>query len=428
MAIDLVAIGLGERTRIRDVWCELAAASRPPYFLAWPWVETWLDLLPPSASVALHVARRAGAPVAAFFLGARTAWRHRVLRSRALHWNQTGHGEIDEICIEYNGMVHDGAPPPILEIIARLPGGWDEIHLPALDADGPVARAATGDPAGLRIRVERRIPSPAIDLDKVRGAGDYLKLLGGSTRSQIKRSQKLYAQRGKLAFEVAASPAQALAIFDELVALHRRAWAERGEAGAFLPFVHRFHRQLIECRASSGEVQLARVRAGDTTVGCLYNFAWQGEIAFYQSGLAYETDSKLKPGLVCHALAVDHNARAGHRWYDFLAGDSRYKQSLATDARQLVWLRIQRPLLRFALEDVARDVRNRVREHRARKAGDCAGSRRRRLSARVTTGHRRRCATVATSRRARIRRYRVCVAWCDLARAIAMRRHRAADA
>ncbi|HEY6178199.1 MAG TPA: GNAT family N-acetyltransferase, partial [Kofleriaceae bacterium] len=144
-----------------------------------------------------------------------------------------------------------------------------------------------------------------------------------------------------------------------------RAWAERGQAGAFLPFVHRFHQRLIEQRFASGEIQLVRIRAGDATIGCLYNFVWLGEVAFYQSGLAYETDSKLKPGLVCHALAIDHAARAGHRCYDFLGGDSRYKQSLATDARELVWLRLQKPRLRFALEDAARTLRDRVRARRA---------------------------------------------------------------
>jgi len=367
-AIDLITIGIAERSRIRDVWCGLEAASRPPYFLAWPWVETWLDALPPSAAVVLHVARRAGAPVAAFFLGARTQWRHRVLRSRALHWNQTGHREHDELCIEYNGIVHDGAPPPITEILARLPGGWDEIYLPALDADGPVARGLAADPARLWMRIDRRVPCPMVDLAKVRDAGDYLKLLGGSTRSQIRRAQKLYGARGKLALDVASSPAEARAIFDELVALHRRSWSERGQAGAFLPFVHGFHERLIERRFSAGEIQLLRVRAGDATVGCLYNLVWQGDVSFYQSGLAYETDSKLKPGLVCHALAIDHDARAGHRWYDFLAGESRYKQSLATDARALVWLRIQQPRLRFVLEDVARIMRDHVRASRADRA------------------------------------------------------------
>jgi len=371
MTFDLETIGLAERSRIRDAWCALEAASPPPYFLSWAWVETWLDCLPASAALTLCVARRAGSPVAAFFLGTRTRWRHRVLPSRELHWNMTGHPAYDEICIEYNGMVHDGAPPPLAEIVARLPGDWDEVYLPALDADGPVARGLAGlgtGVASLRVRTENRIPAPTVDLARVRAGGDYLKLLGGSTRSQIRRSQKLYGARGKLALEVAATPAQAAAVFDELVDLHRRAWRDRGEAGAFLPFVHEFHRRLIERRFAAGEIQLLRVRAGDTTVGCLYNFVWRGDVLFYQSGLAYETDGKLKPGLVCHALAVEHAARAGHRWYDFLAGQSRYKQSLATDARALVWVRIQKPRLRFALEDLARRVRDHVRARRARAA------------------------------------------------------------
>lgn len=365
MTLEVVAISSSARSRIRDVWCGLEATSRPSYFLSWGWVETWLDALPPSAPITLYVARRAGAPIAAFFLGARTQWRHRVLPSRGFHLNQTGDAAYDEICIEYNGMVHNGQPPPFTEIMAHLPDDWDELYLPALDADDALATSLVADHARLRLRVDGRTPSPMVDLDKVRGSGDYLKILGGNTRSQIRRAQKLYGARGKLALEVAASPAQALGFFDELVALHRRSWAERGQGGAFLPFVHAFHKRLIEQRFASGEIQVLRIRAGDTTVGCLYNLISRGTVAFYQSGLAVETDGKLKPGLVCHALAVAHDAAAGHRWYDFLGGGSRYKQSLSTDARNLIWLRLQKPRLRFTLEDVAHGVRKRVREHLA---------------------------------------------------------------
>jgi CelD/BcsL family acetyltransferase involved in cellulose biosynthesis len=372
-AIDVVAIPPSERSRIRDVWCGLEAVSPPSYFLSWGWVETWLEALPPSTAIKLYVARRAGAPVAAFFLGARTLWRHGLLPSRTLHLNQTGRDEFDEICIEYNGMVHDG-PPPVAEILARLPGGWDELYFPALDEAGPVAAALSADGAaatrgrGPHLRVDRRIPSPLVDLAKVRAAGDYLKLLGSSTRSQIRRTQKLYGARGAVVLEVASSAGQARAYFDELVALHRRAWAARGQAGAFLPFVLAFHHRLIARRFDTGEIQLMRVRAGDATIGCLYNLVWRGAVLFYQSGLAYETDSKLKPGLLCHALAIEHDARAGHRCYDFLCGDSRYKQSLATDAGAQVWMRLQQPRLRFLLEDAARAVRDHVRARRAARA------------------------------------------------------------
>src|SRR5262245_55247204 len=208
MTVDVVAIAPSQRTRIRDAWCELESSSRPSYFLSWGWVETWLDTLPASAGITLYVARRAGAPIAAFFLGARTRWRHRVLPSRTLYLNQTGDPAYDEICIEYNGVLTSGAALPIGEILARLPGGWDELSLPALDADGALATAlgtdgtlATDGATGWarpRLRVDSRLQSPLVDLDKVRAAGDYLKLLSGNTRSQIRRTQKLYGARGPL--------------------------------------------------------------------------------------------------------------------------------------------------------------------------------------------------------------------------------------
>jgi CelD/BcsL family acetyltransferase involved in cellulose biosynthesis len=373
MTVDVVTIAPSERTRIRDAWCELEASARPPYFLSWGWVETWLDTLMPSTDLKLHVVRRAGAPIAAFFLGSRKRWRHGLLPSRTLHLNQTGDENYDEICIEHNGFLSNHEPIPLADIVSRLPGRWDEMFLPALDEDGVVAKALLAEPAPtigpraapLRVRVDGRVPSPIVELDKVREAGDYLSLLGTNTRSQIRKTRKLYAERGPLTHEVASSPVEARAFFDELVALHRRSWAERGKAGAFIPYVLRFHQRLIERRFAAGEIRLHRVRAGDRTIGCLYNFVWQDIAYFYQSGLVYESDAKLKPGLLCHALAVDFDAKAGLRCYDFLGGDSRYKRALATGARPLVWLRIQKPLIRFDLEDAARRFRNRLMARRS---------------------------------------------------------------
>jgi CelD/BcsL family acetyltransferase involved in cellulose biosynthesis len=367
MTVDVVTIALSERTRIRDAWCELEASSCPSYFLSWGWVENWLDTLPPATDVVLHVVRRAGAPIAAFFLGARPIWRHRFIASRTLHLNQTGDENYDEICIEHNGFLSNGEPIPVADIVTRLPGRWDEMFLPALDEDGVLAKALLADAvlpngaqgAGLRVRVDGRVACPIVDLNAVREAGDYLSLLGSNTRSQIRKTRKLYEQRG-LAHDVASSPDEARAFFDELVTLHQRSWAERGKPGAFIPYVLRFHHRLIEHRFATGEIRLHRIRAGGRTIGCLYNFVWQDVAFFYQSGLLYEPDARLKPGLLCHSLAIDHDARAGLRCYDLLGGDSRYKRALATGDRTLVWVRIQKPRIRFAVEDAARIFRNRL--------------------------------------------------------------------
>jgi len=71
-------------------------------------------------------------------------------------------------------------------------------------------------------------------------------------------------------------------------------------------------------------------------------------------GLASFADPSIKPGLLGHAAAIAHAASAGHEVHDLLAGHSRYKASLATDATQLAWLCVQREHLRFAVEDRVR--------------------------------------------------------------------------
>jgi CelD/BcsL family acetyltransferase involved in cellulose biosynthesis len=145
-------------------------------------------------------------------------------------------------------------------------------------------------------------------------------------------------------------------------ALHQAAWTARGEPGSFAnPFFEKFHRALIRAHADSGAVQLARIASGDATIGVLYNFAWRGRVCNYQAGLAYESDNAIKPGLVSHELAIAHALEHGASAYDFLAGDTAYKQSLANDAATLVWLAARKPRLKYAVEEALRAAKNRLR-------------------------------------------------------------------
>jgi CelD/BcsL family acetyltransferase involved in cellulose biosynthesis len=134
-----------------------------------------------------------------------------------------------------------------------------------------------------------------------------------------------------------------------MLRLHARRWAARGMRGAFAdPWFERFHRRLILSRLAHGEIQLVRVRSGGTTLGCLYNLVYRGRVMFYQSGLASFEDKHVKPGYICQAAAIEYNALAGHSTYELLGGNATYKDNLATGANRLLWLRVQRPAVRFA--------------------------------------------------------------------------------
>lgn len=341
---------------VEALWRGLQARARPSYFLTWGWIENWLASLPRPDAPRLAVLARDGAgdggPAAAFFLGRRRLLRHHVLPSRARFLNATGSPRADELCIEHNGVLHPpGAPPTLAEVIALLPDDWDELFLPGVDAAAfaDLADLATRPQPAYQLRVERDLPSPFVDLARVRATpGGYLACVAPNTRAQLRRARRLV---GEAELEAAADVPQALAFYDELVALHARRWEAAGEAGAFAdPWFDAFHRRLIARRFAHGEIQLLRLRAGGATLGCLYNLVADGRILFYQSGLAAHPDPHVKPGYLCHAAAIERAAADGHAVYDLLAGAARYKQSLATDAGRLWWAVVQRPRRRFALE------------------------------------------------------------------------------
>jgi CelD/BcsL family acetyltransferase involved in cellulose biosynthesis len=337
--------------RVERVWNSLAC---PSYFLSWGWVENWLACLPREVTPPLAI-WNSGATAA--FLARRLAVRHHVVASRALHLNVTGVPRFDELWIEYNGVA--GAEPTLAELVAELPRGWDELVLPGVRAEAFGGMAA-GDRGGYRVVVARHVPAYYVDLARVR-AGGFLPLLSGQTRSQIRRAQKT---AGPLEVEVAGDVRRAIAIYDELSELHGVQWRAKGMVGAFAdPWFDRFHRRLVATRFAAGEIQLVRVRAGGTTLGCLYNLVWQGRVLQYQTGLRMTDDARAKPGFVCHTAAIEHSAAAGLAVYDLLAGDMRYKKSLSTGLDWLSWCVVQRPRLRFALEDRLVDL---VRARRER--------------------------------------------------------------
>ena len=353
--------------RVEPTWRALEAKATPAYFLTWGWVENWLATLPAEERPPLALIVQDGTPVAAFFLGRRKLRRHVVLTTNARFFNATGSPKHDEICIEHNGLLATpGAGRSLAQLLELLPDDWDELYLPAVDR---YAFDDLGAPASLRfhVRIDRESSAPFVDLEAVRGVdGNYVALLGSSTRTQLRRTRRVL---GDLEVEVAVDETHAFDIFREMIDLHRARWAARGEAGAFAdPWFEGFHRRLIAQRLPHGEIQLVRVRAGGVTIGCLYNLVANGRVMFYQCGLARFEDPHVKPGYVCHAAAIEYNALAGHATYDLLGGDGRYKQNLSTGAVRLVWLRVQRPLARFRIEDRVRTWKRALAAMQERRA------------------------------------------------------------
>ena len=244
---------------------------------------------------------------------------------------ESGDPGLDAPFIEHNAPLaaDDHVAAALLRAAWKVPGA-NRLVLAG------VAPALAGLAGGTVWRRQQRL-APYIDLHALRVSGsDYLDSRSANTRQQIRRSNRSYAG---LTLTAAADTAQALLFFEAMLPLHGRTWHDRGVAGAFATdFMRRFHRALIGAAAPRGEVEMLRLHAGATDVGYLYNFRMNNRVHAYQSGLDHAgAGPHGKPGLSGHALAVRRALAAGDAVYDFMAGDDRYKRSLASGVVSLDW-------------------------------------------------------------------------------------------
>ncbi len=341
-------------------WRSLEQRATASFFQSWRWVGTWLATLPAEIEPLCLRARAGGETVGLALLTPRRVCRHGMIASRQLHLNATGRGELDRLTIEYNGFLLDGRLAAEVEraLLAHLlasRGLWDEL---VLDGVAPTIMAALEGMDGA-VALRQRSICPYVDLALPEGL-DGLAGVGANTRHQIRRMHRLC---GGAALETPGNVTEGLGFLAELAELHQAQWRARGQAGAFATdFLKEFHHRLVTDALPAGEVQLLRVRAGNGgVIGYLYNFVHRDRVYAYQSGFPRHADNRMKPGLLSHHLAIRMNRANGSRFYDFLAGDSRYKRSLSTGGNELIWIVVQRPALRFAVERGLREVRARLR-------------------------------------------------------------------
>lgn len=385
----------GNLEQIRVIWQSIEAADNPSYFLSWGWIENWISSLPDQAKPTLMVFSQQNDPALAFFFGkidmagssfltrrkgaGRAADQHidevifcgrHLFGRRGWFLNATGDEKFDRIHIEYNGFLHKPDTSfDIDDLLKSLPDSWDEIYLQGIDPRRFPEVTALQDNNRYPVVVDREMLAPFVDLNMIRQQGrDYLSFLSANTRAQIRKSYRICATM-PVHLEVARDVSGALEIYDELVTLHEQSWSRRSQEGAFsTEYLYRLHRNLIQKRFNYGEIQLLRIKCGEHTAGCLYNFVYRKNVYFYQSGLNYnllDFHRQFKPGYICHLEAIKYNLATGFDTYDFMCGGERYKMSLATHHNRLLWMRVQKPLWKFRIEQVLKKLNQKLRKGRA---------------------------------------------------------------
>jgi CelD/BcsL family acetyltransferase involved in cellulose biosynthesis len=359
--MDVTFQPLSDLEALAAKWRDLEQRADASFFQSWSWIGAWLRALPSRAAMYVLSIEQAGTTVGIGMFAKRSTLRRRVLPVRGLFLSETGDPGFDVIAVEHNGILLErGLEAQALEAAARalcsVGVPWDELQISGVESRRAPLYQAAWSAAGTNVLKAAEKPYFTVALDRVREqGGDYLASLSGSTRSQLRRSKRDYEGQGPVRIDFAADEAQAHHYLARLRVLHQAHWVARGLPGAFATdFANEFHRHLIAEAMPRGEIQLAEISCGERPIAYLYNFRHRGIVSNYQSGIQYSDNSKLKPGMTAHQLAIEHNLRSGERVYDLLMGDQRYKKSLATDEGTMSYLVVQRRRLRFRLENAAR--------------------------------------------------------------------------
>lgn len=372
LEIRVTRVPLPPLALLEREWRELEAKGEHSFFMSWHWIGSWLELLPADVPCFLMRAELGQRVVGLGVICESSTRRHGVFRSRGLHLSCTGRAELDELTVEYNGfLAEDGLRREVAQKCVRYLRGedkWDELYLSGWHQIDLV-EAMSEEHLGT-LRITRR-NCHYVDLDALRSTGrSYPECLPKNIQYNLRRSIRDYGKRGELKFDVATTSDEALAFLTGLKALHQRSWQAHGQPGAFAnAFFDSFHERLVQCLFPAGLIQLTRLRVADQAIGYFYNFLYRGHVYHYQSGLDFEFDGKLSPGTVCHAYAVEFNLESGQKIYDFMAGELRYKKDHATHSTEMLWLVLQKPRLKFRIEDRLRALKARLSVAGADKGG-----------------------------------------------------------
>lgn len=347
---------------LQQQWLLIQKDQSLPFFLTWAWISCWIETYHPELIIVS--AKYNNKTVAIGLFTCSIDNRHGFIKSRQLRLHQMGHTLLDQIWMEYNDFIctEEHKVQAVNACIQALQSNnhkWHELILSMMIESR--ARDVCKHIENAHILAVN--PSYAVNMDVIKQKNkSYLATLKANTRYQIRRSIRLYQQyHGEIKFIFAKNNEQALELFHEAGKYHLLRWDNSGYNNQ--NFV-RFHENLIKNTFNKENIALMKVSAGDTTIAILYFHLVNKNVFFYLQGLNYETDNKLKPGLVAHSLATQYFLEQGMSSYEYMGGYSQYKCQLASPREDLVSVCIQRPKLKFLLEQTGSKIKCRAKKHK----------------------------------------------------------------
>ena len=366
MTISLKKITPHDIAQLSTDWQTLEQQANPQFFLSWKWIYSWLTQVIKQFTCYLLVVKNTDNVIGLGIFVERRITQHYCFARTQWLLHQTGEPEFDQIWIENNDFLIDqryqqSILPRIWQFLEKYHAHVDEFIIslkkaaPQNETSPQLSKYQTG--------YTQQDIGFHIDLNTIHNLAEYLAQLSKNTRKQITRSIKLLTSQGKLSFNVITDIEQQLEQLSQSQHWHIDKWQPTNTQSGFInPHFTDFHQRLIKQTHVSASTLVAQLQLNDQVIGVLYCFVQQPSCYFYLSSIQPLTDNRIKLGLVLHSLLIEWltEQMPTLRYYDFLAGEARYKRSLTKTTDSYYSLLIQKKTLKFTIENVLKKLKEKL--------------------------------------------------------------------
>jgi len=332
-------------------WIALEAQAHPQYFLSWKWISAWLTQIKNTYPVNIIIANKKGNVVGIGIFIEKSHKRYRILPCKQWLLHRTGNEQQDQIWIENNTfLIHSDFYNEVHKTM------WHWLFNNKKSIDEFIVSVYKeqllldcSDNYSHYNEVKEKIElGYQVDLKTLKTIDDYYVTLSKNTRQQIKRSLKLLALRGEIQFKVSTNPVKQLQLLENSKHWHIEKWQKSSTPSGFNnPLFNQFHKNMIETKHPTAQTLVASLTINNDLYGCLYCLTQNKTAYFYLSNLKPIQDNKIKLGLTMHTLMVEWLILNDFHTYDFLAGEARYKKSLANHQDKYYSLTLQKKSWKF---------------------------------------------------------------------------------
>lgn len=227
----------------------------------------------------------------------------------------------------------------------RLPS-YDVAALADIDASSefPAALAATAQLAQLRCSLGRAQRIACLRLPD--DWNDFLASVSGHRRAQIRQKRLNLEREHRTRFFVWNDAERLGAAVLRLAELHRKRWGAASSAFASAEY-RELHLATMRDALARDRLRLYCLEIGGDLAAMLYAYRLREHIFLVQAGFNPQY-ARWSPGSVLLEYALEHAITEGNHALDFLRGEHRYKERLATHWRETVSVTVCRPTIAAA--------------------------------------------------------------------------------